>query len=199
MAIHLRIERQFASPGVPRFLAEKMPEELNGQLPSTEYQMLKSRIDEEFKTLAAVSVQCNPMRFILYGVQVCIILAIIVMAVVDIFFLEDRWLGLYIIEACAVIFGTSLVAIGLFYLQKRLTLAALEIEGNLKQMLSQQIGSCPMTFQLTVQARVRYPPIYGIVAVPMQMPFAAFEPTRPPVPPAVLPHMVETKAGPNFF
>ena len=66
MAIHLHIEHQFASPGVPRALAEKMPEELYGHLPFAEYQILKTRIDGEFRSLAAVSVRLNPMRLILW-------------------------------------------------------------------------------------------------------------------------------------
>ena len=198
MAIHLHIEHQFASPGVPRALAEKMPEELYGHLPFAEYQILKTRIDGEFRSLAAVSVELNPMRLILYGAQLCIILAIVVMAIVDIFVLEERWIGLYIIEVCMVLCGTGIVALGLFYLQKRLTLAALLAEDRLKLLLAQQMGSCSMTFQLTVHPRVRHPPIYGITAVPLCMPFAAFEPTCPPMPPDTLPNVVETKVGPNF-
>ena len=197
-AIHLHIEHQFASPGVPRALAEKMPEELYGHLPSAEYEMLKNRIDREFQRIAAVSVQLNPMRLVLYSAQACIILAIVVMAVVDIAFLEEKWIGLYVVEASVVLVGTGIVAVGLFYLQKRLTLAALLSEDRLKRLLAQQIGSCPMTFKLTVQPRVRYPPIYGITAVPIQMPFAVFEPACPPLPPDTLPNVVETKAGPNF-
>lgn len=200
MAIHLHIEHQFALPGVPRQLADKMPEELYGHLPSEEYKNLKNRIDCEFRKLAAVSVQLNPMRLTFYGAQVCIILAIVVMAIVDIFFLEERWIGLYVVEACIVLLCTGIVALGLFYLQKRLTVAALMTEERLKALLAQQIGSCPMTFQLTVQPRVRYPPVYGIVAVPMgpmHVPFAFFESACPPMPPDILPNVV-TKVGPNF-
>ena len=172
-----------------------MPQELYGLLPGAEYQMLKSRVDNEFRSIADTSIRLNPFRFALYGLQGCNIAAVVVMAIVDVFLLNERSVALYVAEGCAVVLGTGLMAFGLFYLNKLLTREALQTESRLQQLLSQQIGSCPMTFKLTVEARARFPPIYGIVAVPMQMPFASACPDHLP---DMLPNMVETKAGANF-